>query len=202
MSQPFLSLKQRWVVPPGGWVFTVKETQSKITAGSRGDLVLKVKDHYTANGIEVPWDLAAVIEDQICRRVGPDHCEWSGVNFEGVNANLSMSDAVNGTRVLMSWVLAGTPRVSQNEANTRAATCAGCPLNTLAAGCPGCGGLRAMVADIVGGQVTHEGKLGACAVCKCSNRAAVWLPLDIVRKGLTSSQNELLPDYCWKKVIS
>ena len=194
------SLVQSWVVPPGGWVYTVQETKTKIHGGSKADLTYKVKQHMDSNGIKVPWDLAGIIEEQICERVGPDHCHHGAISFDGVNANLTLGDAVRGTSVLLSWVAAGTPRVSQNEANARSATCAGCFFNTLASGCAGCGGLRSMVAKVVGGTVEHESLLGACAVCKCSNKAAVWLPLDIVRKGVTSDQNELLPDYCWKKV--
>jgi len=197
--ETLLKLRVRWVVPPGGWIFTVEETQTKIRAGNEGELVLKVKEHLEANDLPVPWDLAGIVEDQICQRVGPDHCEYGGANFDGVDANLTMGDAVRGTKTLMRWVAAGTPRVEVNQANTRAKTCASCYFNTLAAGCAGCGGLRSMVASVVGGETEYETKLGACAVCQCSNRAAVWLPLDIVNKDITSTQNELLPDYCWKK---
>ena len=186
-------------VPPGGWRYVVPETKTSLKSGSLEDLKREVKKHLEANSLPVPADLAAVIENQLCELIGPEWCSWGSAKY-AAHPTMSASDVVNGTKVILSWKLEGSPFEDQNEANRRAAICASCMMNVHVAGCVGCSGLQGVVRKMVGGKKTaHDHLLKSCAICKCLNGAQVWLPLDTLWRGVTSDINEAFPDHCWKK---
>jgi hypothetical protein len=186
-------------VPPGGWRYVVPETSTTIRSGNEDELKLAVKKHLIANGKPVPADIGALIEDQLCQLIGPEWCTWGTSKFN-IDPNMKASDVLRGTKVLASWKLEGSPLVDQNEAERRAAICGSCMMNIPVGGCWGCSGLQQLVSKLTDGNKTsHDSTLQSCAVCKCSNRAQVWLPLDTLWRGVTSDINESFPDHCWKK---
>lgn len=199
MSKPQLRFIRTNTVPPGGWRYVVPETKTTLKSGNLDELKRDVKKHLEANGFPVPADIGALIEDQLCQLIGPEWCSWGGGKHVAA-PNMRAQDVINGTKVLVSWKLEGSPMVDPNEAERRAAICAGCGMNVHVEACLGCSGLQAMVGKITGGAKTsHDRLLHSCAVCKCLNRAQVWLPLDTLWRGVTSDINEAFPDHCWKK---
>lgn len=194
-----LQFIRRDTVPPGGWRYVVPETKATIRAANEEDLKREVKKHLIANNMTVPVDIGALVEDQLCQVVGPEWCTWGSQKYT-IDSQMRAQDVVNGTKVLFSWKLEGSPLVDPNEAERRAAICAACMMNVTVSGCLGCAGLQGIVAKMTGGRKTsHDKLLQSCAVCKCLNRAQVWLPLDTLWRGVTSDINESFPDHCWKK---
>jgi len=160
-----------------------------------------VTDHCDAN--RYPSISDQEIQQQMCERFGPDkvkmYCEGDGVTVEGVN--LGWRDILQGTKVLGAFVLAGRPLVSQVEADRRAAICSGCSRNVgFGKPCGGlCGELQEAVEAIVGHQTTvYDDKLEACAVCKCSLKSKVWVPMEFVNIGITDEIKQQLPSFCWQ----
>ena len=99
-----------------------------------------------------------------------------------------------------SWWKAGEC-VSQDEADRRAAICAGCELNQTAflPGCPGCTNMAAEVFKFIGGKKTaSDAALKSCGHCGCQNSIIVWAPLD----ALVKNETELppVPARCWKRM--
>ena len=99
-----------------------------------------------------------------------------------------------------SWWKAGEC-VSQDEADRRAAICAGCELNQTAflPGCPGCTNMAAEVFKFIGGKKTaSDAALKSCGHCGCQNSVIVWAPLD----ALVKNETELppVPARCWKRM--
>jgi hypothetical protein len=60
-------------VPRGNYDYTVVKTGHRLEAHVFGRLVVMVKNHMAANGVEVPKDLEAIIEDDFCTR-RPEYC--------------------------------------------------------------------------------------------------------------------------------
>ena len=99
-----------------------------------------------------------------------------------------------------SWWKAGEC-VSQDEADRRAAICAGCELNQTAflPGCPGCTNMAAEVFKFIGGKKTaSDAALKSCGHCGCQNSIIVWAPLDALVKNETELPEP--PSHCWKRM--
>jgi len=99
-----------------------------------------------------------------------------------------------------SWWKAGEC-VSQDEADRRAAICAGCELNqsVFLPGCPGCTNIAAEVFKFIGGKKTaSDAALKSCGHCGCQNSVIVWAPLDVLVKNETELPEP--PSHCWKRM--
>jgi hypothetical protein len=98
-----------------------------------------------------------------------------------------------------AWWSAGEC-VPQEEADRRAAVCAGCPLNVEAylPGCSRCAEVGAQVFKLIGGkQTASDAALKSCGHCGCQNTVIVWAPLDVLVKN--ESSLPLPPEWCWKR---
>lgn len=161
-----------------------------------------VTAHCRANGYPPISDIE--IQTQQCERLDPvtadRYCEGEGNLVRGTGLN--WREVWAGTKVLASFLLAGKPLVSKDEANRRASICARCPRNvTFHKPCGGlCGELREAVTAIVGEQTTHfDDRLDACSVCGCSNSAQVWIPIEQLKLGVSEEMMGQFVDFCWKK---
>lgn len=187
------------VVPPNGYSYEQKETSIKLTADNFGQLVTRVADHRRANNLPVPFNIADIVEAKVCEQ-RPELCEGY-VPKPPPNQKLTLNSAIRFTRTL---VAAGGKRVeNQAEADQRAAICAMCPDNIEPEGCTGCSSsiIKKTVEFMVGSRKTsYDSTLKSCKHCGCFNAAQVWLPLDALQKTITNSENEALPDHCWKRI--
>ena len=99
-----------------------------------------------------------------------------------------------------SWWKAGEC-VSQDEADRRAAICAGCELNQSAflPGCPGCTNMAAEVFKFIGGKKTaSDAALKSCGHCGCQTSVIIWAGLGV----LINNEKHLppVPTWCWKRI--
>lgn len=165
----------------------------------------KIREHYEDNDIPMPVDWREQVENQLCQSMPPGWCEHEngGDPTVFIDARMTMDDVINGTSVLVEFVKQGSPLVDQSLADSRAKTCAACYANISAGGCAACRGLAYLVDGVAGTRKTVaddqlQGK--SCGICKCLSRAHIWLPIDILQKGITPEMQMLWPSYCWKKL--
>lgn len=144
------------------------------------------------------------IEQQMCENMGDAikarFCIGDG---KSVNSGLHWRDILQGTLTMASFLIAGRPLVSQEEAERRASICAKCPRNTqFTRPCGGlCEELRVATESIIGSKGTSlDGKLESCSVCKCHLKSKVWVPLEILQRHDSPEHQAEYPDFCWQKV--
>lgn len=165
----------------------------------------RIKEHRRINGYETPPEWQAEAEDQLCRLLPPGWCQQeTGEPPEWfLDSRLTMGDVLRGTAVLGAFVAQGMPLVSKAEAAARGVICAGCPLAINVAGCGPCVGLSNAIAEVAGNEpLPSDTALGnkSCAVCKCAARAQIWLPIELLARGVTELMMSQFPIFCWKKM--
>jgi hypothetical protein len=78
-----MKLKEPRRAPVGGWWYryTIHRFKNDFPATVYGESLNKLIENVTkdmrSNGVDVPADLAQIVEDQICERQPADRC-WSG----------------------------------------------------------------------------------------------------------------------------
>lgn len=195
-----LALKNRSIVPNGGFRYTQKESGRTIHAPTFHALCEIVKNHRAANGYPISIDYEAEIETQLCLQLPKGECKQVGTQV--TPRKLGFSDVMRFTKIIGESILKGSPRVDKDEANRRALICADCNANVQAAGCSGCNSKRVagLVESLTGTDRTdHDEKLHSCQFCGCFNKAQVWFPLEILQGHTKENVNSALPDHCWKK---
>lgn len=189
-------------VPPSGYQFKDPDTGVILEARCYDHLIGIVREHRIGNGLEpIP---EADIQHQNCSRLSPSafkqFCKSDDPAHSVDSVRLHATDVARGTMAILRFKLAGSPLVSREEAERRAAICEKCPFNApYRMPCAGmCGELLEVVKSIVGGERTsNDVKLHACAVCKCSLAAKVHVPLEILRKSDTEEIANSYPSTCW-----
>jgi hypothetical protein len=188
------------IVPSGGYQYTQEETDHTESADSFHQLVTRVAAHRRANNLPVPFNIADIVEAQVCENRKELCTEY--IPKPPPNRALTIELALRFTRTL---VAAGGKRVEvQAEADQRAAICAVCQDNIEPQGCTGCtGGLvRKAVEFIAGSRKTPYDKLlKSCKHCGCFNAAQIWMPLEALQTTISDDENSALPDHCWKRKL-
>lgn len=189
------------VTPPDQFRFICPHDSRLIKAFDKRDWFNAIEKHYADNGYELPENWKEIAEDQCCRTLSGEWCE-GGTPHSFVNATrFTVRDFVRGTKVLGSFVLSGEKVVDQKTAEERALICSRCFCNVSVPGCSKCNQMANVVAQAKGARKTiYDHLLKSCAVCSCSNEAAVWLPMKHIRKGVTPEMIEQfkeVPD-CWR----
>ena len=195
-----LALKNRNIVPPGGFRYTQKESGKTLYAPTFHTLCEVVKAHRAANGYPIDIDYQTEIETQLCLELGGEGCKEIGLEVKP--RQLGFADVMRFTKTLGESILKGNPRVDSEEANRRALICTQCSANVRAHGCSGCNSKRvaSLITTLTGTDKTeHDEKLESCAYCGCLNKAQVWFPLEILQNHIKESINKALPENCWKK---
>jgi hypothetical protein len=198
-----LKIKVPGQIPYGGGWSYVDPNGGQSFFYSRFDLLVdKVREYRRANNFPIGLGFEKEIEEQICLN-HPDECESDDPRMPR-RKQLGVSDIIRGSRVMLSFYQAGKPLVSREEAERRAQICMKCNFN--AEFSRPCSGLCGELKDVVGVILNHTGTqydphLKSCHVCACFNAAQIWVPWEILDKGLTPEmreQFELVPR-CWKK---
>lgn len=193
--------------PPGGWYYVQPESGRIFRHYARNAFFDEIRDHRLCQGYPIEPDWQEVIEDKICR----SHPEWGRSVCErteryGERKLVSLAAMQSFLNVVGAWITGvmrgGEAFVSQDEANSRAATCLTCEFNVNIAGsCGACADRIARAFAIIGSRHTkYDDELGACAICSCALRVAVHIPLHAQRAGLSNELKEefrKIP-YCWK----
>lgn len=199
-----LRLLQRAECPPDKYRYKFREDGHTVSNFSHDGWLAAIVAHRRNNGYETPPDWIAEAEDQLCRLLPAGWCEQeNGAPPEfHLEARMTMDDILSGTKVLGSFVGQGMPLVSRAVAEERGKTCAGCYAAIPIPGCSPCVGLASLVADIAGAEPLTSDPLlenKSCAVCKCSARAQVWLPIELLAKGVPDEMLPKFPSWCWKR---
>lgn len=197
-------LRSKNALPYGGSYELNLPEKGMVGLGTNFTMLMdKIVAWRKANGWPVGLGLEQEVEVEVCRKYSAECDETSDLVPP---RQRTWSDVILGTRSLLSHKLAGSPLVSQAEANRRAAICVKCPNNIFyASPCGGrCAEIKDLVEVLVGGSGTpFDGALKACAICSCELIAAVWMSLNFQTEGLTPLQvsqfEQASRDYgCWK----
>ena len=202
MKEP-LRIKRRSQPPYGGkWILNHPE-KGMVGSGYIYDVLRKsVVEYRKANNIPVGLGLDDEIEQALCED-SPEACADAS---KVAPHRLEFEDVLRGARVMLELVLSGGGLVSQEESERRAAICANCPNNQeFLKPCAGiCEKLKQLVKKIIGAAKTNlDDDKKACRICSCFTNAHIWIPLDILDKGITDSMREKFLDAkekynCWK----
>lgn len=187
------------IVPPGDFLYVEPASGFRFQTRSWSSMVLAVREHRIANGYPLPPGWEVELESEVCKNYGPETCQYvdDAPNLEP--RSIHISDVKNFLRVVGTWMQSGKGYVEQKEAERRSEICAACPKNQEIEGCTACSNLVGTITSVLGDRVTkYDGVLKGCAVCSCSNRAQVHIPLEVLQKGIT--ENMSFPTHCWKKL--
>jgi hypothetical protein len=160
-----------------GFFYHVEATNTVFVSYGWRDLTKTVQEHLVGNGIEIPVNLALIMQATFCQ-YRPDLCvERSAEAEERVGAFLMMKRFYNSA---VKPYLAGQ-LVDQEEANRRAAICATCPKNTdkLVEFCVSCS-TRSLVGHInqflTSRHTPSDPLLKTCQICSCDLKMKCWCP--------------------------
>jgi len=152
--------------PPGGrFFYEVPETKTFFSSSAgRQDLLDKIRQHYAVNRLRAPENLAALVDDFICRHVPDGFCDGDDDGKpRSPFRNLTFWQVEKKTRAAM----VGRRLTAPDEAEKRAAICLSCSLHVRNM-CTSCNGLLAVVKALVGSQVTNIASfVGACGATGC-----------------------------------
>lgn len=191
----------------GGYHYKDPNSGMHIYGTTFAMVVNRVVEHRRANGYPIGLGLEDEIEEQLCLSY-PNECSDAP---EGIprKKELTLSDVVAGTRVMMSFERNGSQLVSREEAERRAKICLGCPYNaSFIKPCSGiCQELKNIVDWITERQGTqYDSKLYSCNICGCFLQAAIWLRLEDQCVGVNEEQKPKF-EYtqakygCWKTCL-
>lgn len=206
MNPPIkMKLKSRGIIPHGGYFHVLDPlTGNRISAVHWDHLMTKVKEERRAMGAPIGLELDQEVEQWACI-AHPDEVEVVDERLPK-RRSLNLDDVVRGTQVLFAFKLAGSPLVSQEEANRRAAICRVCPMNLMwSQSCSVCAKVENAVQAVVGNVRTkHDQQLFSCSICACSLKAAVHIPNAILNKANNAEMNrafELAAEAfnCWHR---
>lgn len=160
-----------------GWFYPVEATKCVFVSVGWRSLVDDVRSHLKGNGLPVDPNLSLSMQEWWCREVDKANCA------DPVNPGLRDLPALaeRFLRTAKDFVFKGGQRVSQEEAERRAAICASCPMNVSGEFCNTCF-LRNMVAStiamVTSWTTSRDAELKVCSVCGCKNSIKVFIPVE------------------------
>ena len=195
--------------PPGNWRIKVPQTGVEFKHYDYRAITNAYKSHCNANGILLSPNWEEEFLSEMCKQ----NPNWGSKCIPNsskkvTRRRLSLTAVLSFLNMMRIWAqstLSGKDAfVSQEEADRRAGICVGCPFNTtLQFSCGACmGAVLTLIQGVIGKRKTqYDSRLGACLVCSCSLKAAVHIPIDIQRQGLSEDIKKDFNDinYCWKK---
>jgi len=186
-------LRDKCEHPPGGWVWRDDLLGKVVISKTFDGLIDMVKRQRASNRLDIPSDLAQIIEHEICRRL-PDRFV-KGRKEAMTQEMLSRHEVDRATDVLLqSWVRNGRRLVSEEVARVRSDVCQHCPHN-VKLGCLSCRGIDRYLLNWVGHnrRTGYEDLLGGCAYDRCYIMVTVHLHLTELPTTARS-----LPPECWR----
>lgn len=191
---------------PSAGSYSVTDPVTKVLCGATTfeGLIHRVGAVRTAMGAHstIGLSLREELETMICE-LYPQDC--TGVDMSKPRKrNLTLTDVIHGTKVLASFVAAGSQPVTRAEAERRAQICKACPYNIrFPTPCTGvCGELLSIALRVSGNQGTqYDRALHSCSICSCYNAAQIWIPMEHLERGVTEDMKKQFAAVpgCWKK---
>lgn len=182
---------QQAETPSGGWTYTDSRTGIKYVEHALTAILSKVYKTWVANNIEIPQDWQAVIRQEICEQRPDIECREIGEPETFV----TVDDIARFGATAKNWLTDGGKWVNRNEAERRAAICAGCQFNKPVKLCFGCSATLSWLAHRIGWpETSKDAELSSCKRCKCLLKLKVHMPLNVLDdKGVE------YPEWCWAK---
>ncbi len=177
-----------------GWFYPVHQTKVVLISTGWKSLVDDVRAHLAGNELPVDPALKAQMEEWWCTEVEDRNC--------GAPAPVAATDtralAERFLRTVKSFVFSGAKRVSQVEAERRAAICANCPMNrpdnSICVGCFLGSLLKSAISVATGWSSSRDSELHSCGTCGCKLSLKIWIPKsDMDYKELRGRW----PEGCW-----
>lgn len=181
---------------PAGWFYPVERTKVVVMSVGFKSLVTAVRNHLVGNDVKIPDSLTEHISTWWCANVESHNCgEPTPAHVADVRTL-----AERFFRTFKSWVSDGGKKVAQEEAERRAAICAGCPFNIPESGwCSGCfmKGMITSAAKLVSGwRTSQDARLKHCRICGCDNKLKVHVPTSAMHYPELADR---WPAHCWVK---
>jgi hypothetical protein len=180
-----LRFKYKGIVPPGSrYLYAINEHQ--FSHPERAGLLRQIVTYVVQNGLTMPDDLEAAVEDYTCRQIPAGFCEGDD---DGRPRSLALTMAdIRGRTVRL---ITGESLADRGMATERAVVCAKCPNNDRTA-CPTCTGLVAWGVRLVRGQELpgYSDVLGVCTVDGCLMVAGVF--------AKSTVRPDQAPSNCWR----
>ena len=198
-----LRFLHREIVPPGGYPYIVKETGLRIHSNNLMETVALVRKHRDSRGLGNPPNLAADIEDWICRQPGVECVDdKTGKASSHAGHKFSAAKTVNFTLTLVRRARAlMIPPVDNIEANRRASICVACTNNVPIVGCMNCTGISSMIEGMTRGRSTqYDKKLHICSLNGELNAVHVFLGERVLAESMKATAS--YPESCWKRAIT
>ena len=190
MSLP--RLRYRMMEPPGGWCYKDIDTNMWITSRrDLDDLIRQASAHRHANKLDIPADFAERVEASIAYSVSPELAIDMPNNRKISNQAISLFQANKKTnQYLLDWRLkGGMKKVTQDEADARAAVCTKCEYDSKII-CLACKGIDQWINGWTRRKTRHDAALGICA---CDG-VILFATVHATQKTVGE-----FPAWCWKK---
>lgn len=192
-------LRHPRTTPPDGFRFCQRETESRFTAETLGELADMVIEHRRYKGL-TPTDKPAVeleIQRQICEGQFPGVCHAeNGEDYRPLvdqSRSLNPDKVVEFSKAMYRFVESGGEIVPKAESERRARICRGCQYNRPSA-CV-CTPLYKLLDALVPASRREPGML-VCGICGCANTVKVLMPMGTIQ-GEQANKKLTYPHYCW-----
>lgn len=183
---------------PFGWWYRVADTRCVFVSYGWNSLMKMVREHMGSNGIAIPEDLGRTMMEEYCANTGSVVCAEN--NPHQTKMQRMWDQGSRFFRTIKQMVTRGESLVPQEEAERRAAICAGCPLNDDGLqNCSTCGAkgfIAEMTGYTIGKSTSQDAALKTCGVCGCVNRLKVWFPVDCMDY---TDLRKMWPEHCWMR---
>jgi hypothetical protein len=182
-------LKDTAQTPHCGWIYTVPETKTSLEGSCYLELIDKVMENYSINGIEKSrQDVHLEVQDYLCRKIPDGLCE----KFRNFFVT-TIHEIINSTSQITSSL-----RVEPEQAEERAAICLNCEMNAPVNGDITGNGIPGLIKRGKAGRSTSVDKdLHLCAVCKCFIEVMVHIKPEAL--GRIVRHTHRYPEHCWKR---
>jgi hypothetical protein len=202
---PLLQLKLRNVTPRNGYVYTDPDTGLELRGPMLQDLVNLVVRHRGVNNLPIAPNIAALVEDAVCRANPPSFSRPAPTPVRGPAASsasvdalaalpeastpVTTSDCVRRTLVLLRR---SPRRLSAEDAGPRHLVCRACAANVAEPTCYECFVESVFVPQVGRHKAPWNKFLGMCAIDRTFTKAVIRMKDTDAFAGIN------YPEPCWK----
>lgn len=185
--------------PPGGWTVLVPQTGVRINSATISGLRYLVQEHLLANGFPVEPDFKEWVDNEVCTQNSMGHPFCGDTPPKPVSERMPLLTYATASRFLRTMLQVARNRefVPREEAERRAAVCAGCPLASSIGGCQSCwSALRDVTRALQGNPLPVTDDKAFCGACGCYIPLKAWIPNPVLDRAET--ERPLYWEGCWR----
>lgn len=208
MPNPEFEIQGTNITPPGGWKYTHENPPFVAQHYDYGAWLKQVQGFFEGNDIPMGPNWVEILHSEACKQNPQwgNFCRrWTDKVVERRPANFA--SLIQFIKVMGRWLVDGGKLEDQEVAESRASICSQCRFNLPSSqGCGSCmSNLLGGIEKLKGSRKTEkDDSLGACKICSCELKTAVWFPLKAQLFGISDEMKKEFKqiDYCWKRDIS